>query len=85
MTGNLLSRADMLAVTEIIVHGTTVATNALLEHKGARVGLLTILKSGVQAPGADELRAIQQELLRGNFIAAVDTGWRFIAANMNIC
>src|SRR5882762_5211897 len=24
-----------------IVHGTTVATNALLEHKGAKVGLLT--------------------------------------------
>jgi N-methylhydantoinase A len=36
-----LSRAAMLARTERIVHGTTVATNALLEHKGARVGLLT--------------------------------------------
>jgi len=36
-----ISRADMLAKTEIIVHGTTVATNALLEHKGAKVGLLT--------------------------------------------
>ena len=33
--------ADLLAQTERIVHGTTVATNALLEHKGARVGLLT--------------------------------------------
>jgi len=31
----LLARADS------IVHGTTVATNALLERKGARVGLLT--------------------------------------------
>ena len=31
----------MLARTERIVHGTTVATNALLEHKGAKVGLLT--------------------------------------------
>ena len=31
----------LLAQTERIVHGTTVATNALLEHKGARVGLLT--------------------------------------------
>jgi N-methylhydantoinase A len=31
----------MLASTERIVHGTTVATNALLEHKGATVGLLT--------------------------------------------
>ena len=33
--------ADLLARTERIVHGTTVATNALLERKGARVGLLT--------------------------------------------
>ena len=31
----------LLARTERIVHGTTVATNALLEHKGAKVGLLT--------------------------------------------
>src|SRR5580704_3358128 len=33
--------AALLAETERVVHGTTVATNALLEHKGARVGLLT--------------------------------------------
>jgi N-methylhydantoinase A len=36
-----LDRPTMLARTQIIVHGTTVATNALLEHKGAKVGLLT--------------------------------------------
>lgn len=36
-----LDRAAMLARTERIVHGTTVATNALLERRGARVGLLT--------------------------------------------
>src|SRR5215471_17732966 len=30
----------LLRQTERIVHGTTVATNALLQHKGARVGLL---------------------------------------------
>src|SRR3984893_68255 len=36
-----LDRAALLAQTERIVHGTTVATNALLEHKGARLGLLT--------------------------------------------
>jgi N-methylhydantoinase A len=35
------TRQDLLAATERIVHGTTVATNALLERKGARVGLLT--------------------------------------------
>jgi len=31
----------LLAATSSIVHGTTVATNALLERKGARIGLLT--------------------------------------------
>src|SRR6478672_1589963 len=36
-----LSRAEMLAATERLVHGTTVAPNALLERKGARVALLT--------------------------------------------
>src|ERR1700743_2971240 len=36
-----LPRADLLAQIERIVHGTTVATNALLEHKGAKTGLLT--------------------------------------------
>ena len=36
-----LDRARLLGSTERIVHGTTVATNALLERKGARVGLLT--------------------------------------------
>src|SRR3954454_5009226 len=36
-----LDRADLLSQTDRIVHGTTVATNALLERKGARLGLLT--------------------------------------------
>jgi N-methylhydantoinase A len=36
-----LPLATMFAETERIVHGTTVATNALLEQKGAKVGLLT--------------------------------------------
>jgi N-methylhydantoinase A len=36
-----LELGPLLSETERIVHGTTVATNALLEHKGARVGLLT--------------------------------------------
>ena len=35
--------ASLLAKTERIVHGTTVATNALLERKGAKIGLLTTL------------------------------------------
>ncbi|MEE2689822.1 MAG: hydantoinase/oxoprolinase family protein [Pseudomonadota bacterium] len=36
-----LSLGALLAETGRIVHGTTVATNALLERKGARLGLLT--------------------------------------------
>ncbi|MDO9708072.1 hydantoinase/oxoprolinase family protein [Paracraurococcus lichenis] len=36
-----LTLADLLRQTARIVHGTTVATNALLERKGARIGLLT--------------------------------------------
>src|SRR5450756_740047 len=36
-----MTRADMLSLTDRLVHGTTVATNALLERKGADVALLT--------------------------------------------
>ena len=36
-----LERAALLTQTDRIVHGTTVATNALLERKGAGLGLLT--------------------------------------------
>ena len=35
--------AGLLSRTERIVHGTTVATNALLERKGAKTGLLTTI------------------------------------------
>ncbi len=36
-----LELAALLQLSERIVHGTTVATNALLERKGAKIGLLT--------------------------------------------
>ena len=36
-----LTRDGLLGQTELVVHGTTVATNALLERKGAVVGMLT--------------------------------------------
>src|SRR5260370_2508472 len=36
-----LDRPGLFAKTERIVHGTTVATNTLLEHKSAKAGLLT--------------------------------------------
>ncbi len=38
-----ISPKNLLSKTESIVHGTTVATNALLERKGAKTGLLTTL------------------------------------------
>ncbi len=42
LAGSLgIDRAALLGSTERIVHGTTVATNALLERKGAKLGLLT--------------------------------------------
>src|SRR3954466_1912557 len=36
-----LTRGEMLAATDRVVHGTTVATNALLERKGAKTALVT--------------------------------------------
>jgi N-methylhydantoinase A/oxoprolinase/acetone carboxylase beta subunit len=36
-----LSRAELLAATDIVVHGTTVATNAILTGTGVRTGLIT--------------------------------------------
>ena len=38
-----INSETLLSKTESIVHGTTVATNALLERKGAKTGLLTTL------------------------------------------
>ncbi len=35
------TRAELLAQTALIIHGTTTATNALLERKGAKVAMLT--------------------------------------------
>ncbi|MDP6550329.1 MAG: hydantoinase/oxoprolinase family protein, partial [Dehalococcoidia bacterium] len=36
-----ISLQGLLDATELVIHGTTVATNTLVERKGARVGLLT--------------------------------------------
>ena len=36
-----LTVGDLLHDTDLIIHGTTVATNTLVERKGARVGLIT--------------------------------------------
>src|SRR5205823_9984809 len=36
-----LAVEELLAEVEVIVHGTTVTTNAVLTHRGARTGLVT--------------------------------------------
>src|SRR3954451_23841380 len=36
-----LTREELLAATELFVHGTTVATNAVLTRTGSRTGLIT--------------------------------------------
>jgi N-methylhydantoinase A len=65
-----LSVAEMLGRTGRLVHGTTVATNALLERKGARVALLTTaghrdvleMREGLK-PNRYDLRTPPQEPL----------------------
>ena len=43
------------ADTELIIHGTTLATNAIIEHKGAKVAMLTtegfrdVLETGTES------------------------------------
>src|SRR5215831_15010243 len=50
-----LTSLDLLQHADVIVHGSTVATNAVLEHKGAPTGLITtagfrdVLEIGRQA------------------------------------
>ena len=65
-----LELAILLARTERIVHGTTVATNALLERQGAKVGILTTeghrdvleMREGLK-PDRYNLRLARQEPL----------------------
>lgn len=65
-----LDVADLMGRTRRIVHGTTVATNALLERKGAKVGLLTSaghrdileMREGLK-PGRYDLRMVSPEPL----------------------
>ena len=39
--GGLLQELGTLSKMSTLIHGTTVGTNALLERKGARVGVIT--------------------------------------------
>src|SRR3989442_12393564 len=50
------TRDQMLAATDPLVHGTTVATNAVLERKGAKGAVLSTRghRDVVQAPGGPE-------------------------------
>src|SRR5581483_12008991 len=36
-----IDRGELLEQTELFVHGTTIATNAMIERKGVRTGLIT--------------------------------------------
>ncbi len=56
---------DGFGAVEILVHGTTIATNALLERSGARVGLITTSGFG------DVL-----EIRRGGRPDSFDLSWR---------
>jgi len=51
-----LNRTTLLRDTDRVVHGTTVATNALLEHKGARTGLLVTQGFGAIYPVGEQSR-----------------------------
>ena len=46
-----LEITELLSGTSMIIHGTTVATNTLVERKGAKVGLITT--GGFRGPAGD--------------------------------
>ncbi|WP_137178360.1 hydantoinase/oxoprolinase family protein [Roseomonas sp. AR75] len=66
-----LSLQALLRVTTLFIHGTTVATNALIERKGARVGLITTagfrdlleLREGTKADRYDLREPFPQPLI----------------------
>ena len=69
---------QLLAATERIVHGTTVATNALLERKGAKLALLTTeghrdvveMREGLKAERYDLRSPPPEPLMPAIFVSA---------------
>lgn len=60
-----LSRAELLASTEIVSHGTTVGLNALLTGSGAKVGLLVTagFESALPMARSNKLHGLPEELI----------------------
>ncbi len=69
------SRVDDLSTVSVVVHGTTAGTNALLERKGARIGVITTmgLRDVLEMRRRDRPRTWG---LRGDFTPVVDRALR---------
>ncbi|MEQ6250841.1 hydantoinase/oxoprolinase family protein [Sulfitobacter sp. HNIBRBA3233] len=69
------TRVDDLADVSVVVHGTTAGTNALLERKGARIGVITTmgLRDVLEMRRRDRPRTWG---LRGDFTPVVDRAQR---------
>ena len=73
--GGIASRVPDLADVAVVVHGTTAGTNALLERKGARIGVITTqgLRDVLEMRRRDRPRTWG---LRGDFTPVVDRAHR---------
>jgi N-methylhydantoinase A len=69
------ARVDDLASVSVVVHGTTAGTNALLERKGAKIGVITTegLRDVLEMRRRDRPRTWG---LRGDFTPIVDRAYR---------
>lgn len=69
------ARVDDLATVSVVVHGTTAGTNALLERKGAKIGVITTtgLRDVLEMRRRDRPRTWG---LRGDFTPIVDRAQR---------
>mgnify|MGYP003635448202 FL=1 len=69
------SRVDDLSTVSVVVHGTTAGTNALLERKGAKIGVITTqgLRDVLEMRRRDRPRTWG---LRGDFTPVVDRAQR---------
>ncbi len=73
--GGIGSRVDDLSTVSVVVHGTTAGTNALLERKGAKIGVITTegLRDVLEMRRRDRPRTWG---LRGDFTPVVDRAER---------
>ncbi len=73
--GGIGARVDDLSTVSVVVHGTTAGTNALLERKGAKIGVITTagLRDVLEMRRRDRPRTWG---LRGEFTPVVDRAHR---------